>query len=206
MHPDASRLFALDESLRAEADQMLADSGIGAILDEAGYVAVGSYALHTMTWRDIDFERYEDEPDWSRHWEVGTRLAKTGWCVRMNCVDWFRLKPEDTVEHLYWGIRIVSPCQQQPIPLSHPTVWKLDLWVVERNRFAANARRRDGWLRRLDDEARSYVLAIKEAVCDDPEYRRTMLSVHIYDAVLSHNIRDPATFRAWWKREHGSQA
>jgi hypothetical protein len=42
MHPEATRLFALDEALRAEADRMLADSGIGAILADAGYVAVGS--------------------------------------------------------------------------------------------------------------------------------------------------------------------
>jgi hypothetical protein len=32
MHPDAARLFAVGGALRAEADQMLADSGIGVIL------------------------------------------------------------------------------------------------------------------------------------------------------------------------------
>ena len=40
MHPDSQRLFALDEALRAEADRMLAQSGIGPILRESGYKAV----------------------------------------------------------------------------------------------------------------------------------------------------------------------
>ena len=54
-------------------------------------------------------------------------------------------------------------------------------------------------MRLLDDDARSYVLAIKEAVCHDPAYRKTMLSVHIYEAVLKRGIRDVDAFRAWWE-------
>jgi hypothetical protein len=52
----------------------------------------------------------------------------------------------------------------------------------------------------MTDDARSYVLAIKEAVCREPEYRKTMLSVHVYEAVLEHGIRDVAGFRQWWER------
>ena len=80
MHPDASRLFALDEGLRTEADRVLADSGIGVILAEAGYVPVGSYPMRTMTWRDLDFERTEEIQDWDRYWNLGSRLARSGWC------------------------------------------------------------------------------------------------------------------------------
>jgi len=40
MHSDAPRLFAAETSLRAEADAMLAASGIGVILADAGYVVV----------------------------------------------------------------------------------------------------------------------------------------------------------------------
>ena len=41
----------------AAAAAMLATSGIGAILHEAGYVPVGSQVMRTMTWGDLDFER-----------------------------------------------------------------------------------------------------------------------------------------------------
>ncbi|HUT74560.1 MAG TPA: hypothetical protein VM221_06975 [Armatimonadota bacterium] len=89
MHPDAPRLFALDGTLRAEADQMLAASGIGAILAECGYQPVGSYVMHTMTWRDLDFECPEDQPQPGVKWDLGTRLAATGWCLRLQFEDFY---------------------------------------------------------------------------------------------------------------------
>jgi hypothetical protein len=81
MHPDASRLFAGEASLRAEADAMLAASGIGAILAGAGYTAVGSYAMRTMTRRDLDFERAE-EPDWARQRRATKHLERESGHIR----------------------------------------------------------------------------------------------------------------------------
>jgi len=51
----------------------------------------------------------------------------------------------------------------------------------------------------MTEERRSRVLAIKEAVCTQPEYRRSLLSVHIYEAVLEHGVREVAAFREWWQ-------
>jgi hypothetical protein len=217
MHPEAQRLFALDEALRAEADRMLADSGIGAILADAGYVAVGSYAMRTMTWRDLDFELSEDPPQPGIKWDFGSRLAGTGWCVRLQFEDFYRQRlPQvlqfrpapgstaslDTVLHecgLYWGARVLDPRRVEPVAAGSPEIWKLDMWSAPSAVFAVGAERREQWRRLLTEDARSYVLAIKEAVCHDPEYRKTMLSVHIYDAVLHHGIRDVTAFRAWWE-------
>ena len=67
MHPDSDRLFALDEALRAEGQAVLEASGLGALIDEYGFLPVGSQAMHTMTWRDLDFERIQDPPDWEEH-------------------------------------------------------------------------------------------------------------------------------------------
>ena len=110
MHPDAQRLFALDAALHSEADEVLAKSGIGAILADACYQAVGSYAMRTMTWRDLDFEHYQ-EPDWQRHWDVGTRLARTGWCVQLQCVDVYREAWQSAQPDFgfYWGVRVADP-------------------------------------------------------------------------------------------------
>jgi hypothetical protein len=63
MNESRQRLFALDSGLREEADRMLEESGIGKILLTEAFHAVGSYAMRTMTWRDLDFERCEDSPD-----------------------------------------------------------------------------------------------------------------------------------------------
>jgi len=200
MHPDAARLFALDEALHAEADRVLGESGIGAILAEYGYQAVGSYAMRTMTWRDLDFELYEDPATPGIKWELGNRLAATGWCVRLQYDDFYRqAHPDAPGGALYWGARILSPGVAERQPRSGGLIWKLDMWSGPRASFTQGFRRRPVWQSLLNDDTRSHVLAIKEAVCHDPEYRKTMLSVHIYDAVLEHGVRDVAAFRAWWR-------
>ena len=195
MHPEAERLFALDEALRAEADQVLAESGIGAILEQTGYVPVGSYAMHTMTWRDLDFELYTD-PDWDAHWEIGTRLAKTGWCFRLACDDESRYG-DPIMCGLYWGLRVAEP-GRGGFRKDDGVYWKMDLWRAPLAVFDAHAgERRRRWQALMADELRSYILAIKEAVCLMPEYRRTIASVQIYEAVLEHGIRDLQAFREW---------
>jgi len=200
MHSQAQRLFALDAALRSEADEMLAESGIGAILEQAAYGAVGSYAMRTMTWRDLDFERYEG-PDWQRHWEVGTRLAQTGWCVRLQCIDVYREAwPEASPDFgLYWGARAADPRRTGSASPGDPTVWKLDLWTARSEEFAPSVSKRTTWSSLMTDEARSHILAIKEVLCTQPEYRKSLLSVHIYEAVLEHGVRGLGEFREWWK-------
>jgi hypothetical protein len=174
---------------------MLTRSGIGPILGSAGYRAVGSYSMRTMTWRDLDFERME-EPSWERHWEVGNAIADTGWCFRMNCVDMYRSRWQDF--GLYWGLRASDPACTEVEESENAVVWKLDLWTARPEEFAPGLDRRQTWESLMSDEARSHILAIKEAVSGEFEYRKTMLSVHVYEAVLEHGICDLVAFREWW--------
>ncbi len=202
---EVARLFALEEALRAEADQMLAQSGLGAIIANAGYQPVGSYPMRTMTWRDLDFERCE-EPDWRRHWEVGTRIAETDWCVRLQCVDVYReARPEEQPDFgLYWGLRVADPRRAGSGSRGDPTLWKLDLWTARSEEFAPVAPRRQTWASLMTEETRSHILAIKEVVCHESQYRKSMLSVHIYEAVLEHGVCGTDAFREWWKARYGS--
>jgi hypothetical protein len=204
MHPETERLFSAEGLLRREADEMLARSGIGEILQRTGYQAVGSYQMRTMTWRDLDFERY-GEPEWRRHWEVGTQLAKTGWCVRLQCIDVYREAwPEAQPDFgFYWGLRVADPRRGGSASPGDPTVWNLDLWTAKPEEFASAGRRRETWASLMTDERRSHILAIKEAVCTAPEYRKSLLSVHVYEAVLEHDVQDLESFRAWWQATTG---
>jgi len=197
MPPEAQELFALDEALRAEGERVLGESGIGAIIEEAGYVPVGSQVMRTMTWRDLDFELPEEPHDWNAHWAIGSRLASTGWCVRLSCVNAYRETPQDP--GLYWGLRVADPKRSEPAPKGHPSVWKLDLWRIRPADFEHNKRQCERWLSLMTEQARANIIAIKQALCYEPEYRRTVLSVHIYEAVLEHGVQDLAAFRKWWE-------
>ncbi len=202
MHPDTPRLFAAEASLRAEADALLAASGLGAILAGAGYVVVGSYAMRTMTRRDLDFERAE-EPNWARHWEVGTQLAGTGWCVRLRCSDVYK---EGFLDYgLYWEVRVVDPAREGLAKPGDPSVWNLDLWTARAQEFAPTRALRAAWRSAMTEEARSCILALKEVLCREPEYGRSLSAMHIYEAVLGRGNTDLSELRAWLRGRPSEQ-
>jgi len=187
-HPEAQRLSRLDADLRREADEFLLNSGLGKITSAAGYTPIGSYAMRTMVWRDLDFERMTKNPTWQDHWEWGKELAKIDGVYRLSCIDAYR-DPHIADFGLYWGVRAVAP---------EGAEWKLDLWTARPEEFAPGLDLRAKWMELLTDEARLNVLAIKEAVHTHTEYRKTMLSVHVYEAVLEHRIDSVEGFLDWW--------
>ena len=57
----------------------------------------------------------------------------------------------------------------------------------------------------MTEDRRLEILAVKEAVCLLPEYRKSLLSVHIYEAVLEKQIRGIDAFLEWWQSTNGQQ-
>ena len=194
---ERTRLNELDSSLRREADEFLVGSGLGPIIAEAGFESVGSYVMRTMTWRDLDFERMVDSPNWMDHWTLGQAIAVTGWVWRLSCVDAYRdqINPGDF--GYYWGIRASDP--------SGGPIWKLDLWTARPQEFAPALERRATWEALMTEESRLNILAIKEAVCSRPEYRKSLLSVHVYEAVLQCQIKGVDAFLEWWQSAHAQR-
>ena len=184
------RLFALDTGLRAEADKMLGESGLGEIIYAEGFHPVGSYAMKTMTWSDLDFERCDESPDWQDHWELGIKFAKLKWIWRLAAIDAYH-DPRNTDEGYYWELRASRPGDKN--------FWKLDLWTARQEEFERSAPKRPLWESRLNDDTRYDILLIKEAVCTLPEYRESHLSTHIYEAVLENGVHDINEFWEWWK-------
>ena len=191
---DSLRLSQLDANLRREADEFLLNSGLAQTISAAGFAAVGSYTMRTMVWRDLDFERMV-EPDWSDHWALGQALAKSPWVWRLNCNDAYRDQYNPDFGH-YWGLRASNP--------NGGPIWKVDLWTARPEEFAPGLERRATWQQLMTEDARLKILAIKEAICSRPEYRKTLLSVHVYEAVLERQVNDIEGFLEWWKQEQES--
>ena len=185
---ETARLNRLDADLRREADEFLLSSGLGRVISAARFMPVGSYVMRTMVWRDLDFERTVDNPDWREHWAVGEACAGIKAVYRLNCVDAYR---DAHIEEsgLYWGLRAIGP---------NGAEWKLDLWTGRPDEFAPALQRRAKWMELMTEEARLDVLTIKEVVHTHAEYRKTLLSVHVYEAVLEHGIANVEDFWDWW--------
>ena len=194
---EKARLDRLDSDLRGEADNFLRKSGLGRIITNAGFAPVGSYVMRTMVWRDLDFERMVDPPNWVDHWILGQALAETGWAWRLSCVDAYRDQNSPGDLGHYWGIRASDP--------DGGPVWKLDLWTARPCEFAPALQKRAAWEALMTDEARLSILAIKEVASSRPEYRKTLLSVHIYEAVLEKHISTIEAFWDWWYDTYSSR-
>ena len=192
---DVRVLLDLDIALRAEADSMLKMTGLGDLISKAGYHAVGSYVMRTMVWRDLDFEREVDNPTWEEHWEFGHKLAQTGQIWKFNCVDAYRDRRNPGDRGFYWGV-------QFDYPAGGP-IWKIDLWSAKHGEFETLGKRAL-WMGRLNDESRARILEIKNAIWQHPDYRKSLLSVHVYEAVLEHGVRGLESFWAWWKPRYGT--
>ena len=192
-------LFHLDQSIRQEADKMLKETDLGKIISETGYKPVGSYMMHTMTWRDLDFERTEESPNWQRHLKFGKMLMQLDWVWEFDCMNTYITNYfPDLPKGFYWGLRGEYPKGGQ--------TWKFDLWTAaSEEEFERGVPKRAEWMSKLTDETRFYILAIKDELCNTLEYRRTIRSIHIYEAVLECNIHTLEEFREWWQARYGNK-
>jgi hypothetical protein len=91
----------------------------------------------------------------------------------------------------YWGIWVTDPAGGE--------TWKIDLWTARPEEFERAAPKRPLWDNKLNEDTRYNILVIKEAVCMLPEYRQSLLSTHIYEAVLEHGVHDIEGFWEWWR-------
>ena len=112
-----------DRALRAEADELLEEKGLRALLASCGTIHVsGSYALELMVWRDLDV--YLATRQWTidRHFQLGQRIAALLAPVRMQFLDNRSGHFDDLPRGLYWGVVLGDVLAG---------AWKIDLWAVD---------------------------------------------------------------------------
>jgi hypothetical protein len=119
--------------------------------------------------------------------ELGGAIGRALRPRKLSFTDHLNFPATEGVRGLYWGIRTDD--------LSGAG-WKIDLWGVspavceERLSYCASM------MTRIDADARFAILTIKNDVCRRPEYRKTITSQQIYDAVLNSGVRTTEDF---WK-------
>ena len=185
-------LLAQQDALQEAARAVLADLDLVRLLEPVGWpVVVGSAALGLMVWRDIDFNVMCDELYSDRVFAAVRPLA-THPCVNRlrfaNECGSFNDTGRPEAEGYYWGVHYFASGTLAG------DRWKIDVWFLPHGSPRPEFTLIERCARELTPETRHAILRIKDAWYQDPEYRRTILSVDIYDAVLDHGIRTPAAF------------
>jgi hypothetical protein len=185
----------LDQTLRAEADELLWGKGLHSLLGEYGQVHVtGSYALRLMAWRDLDIYLVAERiliPDF---FCLGGRIAELLIPARMSFRNELTARTEGLPQGLYWGIYLGN---------ERAGAWKIDLWAINQEQFIVLDQFCKGVERRLTDSSRLKILQIKAQCWMKPGYRRTFSSRDIYDAVLAEGVNTLDAFASYLQRVKG---
>ena len=176
----ANDTLAVDKTLRAEADALLYDRGLRKLLEEYAPIHItGSYTLRLMVWRDLDIVMDAPAITIPEFFDLGIRIT-----VLLSPWKMFFTNNRDNdggryPRGLYWGIRLGDVKRG---------AWKIDLWAFDSNESRDKVRGCEALNNRLNDENRLIILNLKSQLWDKPEYRDTITSQDIYEAVLDYGV------------------
>jgi len=185
----ADPLIAHDAALRAEADNLLIETGLMDLLRQRGSFRIsGSHALRLMTWRDLDVYLEAPAITVTEFFTLGTRIAELLDPWKMFFTNnRARLDPKYP-PGLYWGIRLGDV---------RKGAWKIDLWAMDSPACRLALEKCDEIAARLTPESRHVILELKSQLWRHPDYRDTITAKTIYDAVLDRGVTNLDGFWAF---------
>ena len=177
--------------LKFEAEKLLEKTKILNIIKKFGDIKLtGSFSYDLMTWRDIDICLIINELSKDNVFSIASEIGKI-----------------DSVGSIYYRNEYVMRTEGNPLAiflcielfLKDNIKWKIDILisseqvvnsVIDKSKFITD---------KLNDSYRKSILEIKYELTNLSEYRQTIKSTDIYDAVLNHNVKDIEEWNMWWK-------
>ena len=180
--------------LHQEASELLDKEGLLPMLSTFGTTRViGSYALDTMTWPDIDISmNLPNEQNVELFFEIAKRIATKFEITKMSYSNHF-IRGFPGFDHgLYWGTQLRYRGRE----------WKIDLWGYDDTDYQKHIADADALHRQLQRADRVAILRIKHVICQHPDYRGNVYnSMAIYRAVLEDKIETVDAFNAWLEKK-----
>lgn len=177
--------------LRLGAEELLYTEGLFNLLQDTGNVYVmGSVVLDLMTWPDIDIDvQLADAQDVRTFFQLGCRIATVFSVPKMSFSN-IAFRPEVPFpDGLYWNIRLDGPSY----------IWKIDLWGYEQAVYQKSVDEFEALRERLQTADRLTILRIKQALCRQDGYGKTVTSMDIYQSVLHENVTSVEEFDIWYQ-------
>lgn len=177
----------LNNTIKAEADEILHTKGLLKILEKYGQSHVtGSYELNCMTWRDLDLYLINDNFDPKKFINLGAEISEILAAPKMNFRNELIRKKPGLPEGLYWGIYLGD---------ERIDAWKIDIWQVNQSQFQFYQNHMAYLLKNIDQIKWEIIMAIKSQCCTSRDYRKKFNSQDIYSAVIEKNITNFEEFK-----------
>ena len=181
--------------LHQEASEILDKEGLLPMLRSFGTTRViGSYALDTMTWPDIDISmKLPNDQNVDLFFEIAKIIATKFQITKMSYSNHFIRNFPGFDHGLYWGIQLRYAERE----------WKIDLWGYSDTDYQTHIAEFDALHRQLQQADRTAILCIKHVICQHPDYRGNVYnSMAIYRAVLEDKVESVDEFKAWLEKKH----
>ena len=155
---------------------------------------MGSYALDTMVWRDLDVTLEAPSISVSDFFVLGGSLVAQLNPIKMSFRNERLARSPGLPIGLYWGMYLGD---------ERAGAWKIDVWAVDVEHIEKDLALRKTIVEKLTPKSRRAILEIKSRCWQDPGYRRDFYALDIYKAVLDAGVTDINGFRSYLTRTKG---
>jgi len=175
--------------IKSQADKLLENWNLLNYLNKYGDAySVGSVALDLMTWRDIDLEVIcEKEPSKNDAIDVARYLFNIDGFRKVSPIDYSDGDGIKKPKGLYIGAEYIDLDKNK---------WKVDVWLLATS-LARTKEKTEEIRNDLTPEYKEIILDIKSQVHDHPLYRKKIVSVDIYDAVIKNGVKNLDDFKKY---------
>ncbi len=184
-----TNLFNRAKSLQQEAFKVIGKLELPRNLSSIGIPRlIGSANNGLMVWRDVDYEVYVDQYRFERYVNFISHYANIPGVVEVGLTD-FSVKNihKSSTKGIYTHLLFQDSDQND---------WKVDVWFLD---FVPPDRSYEGLLKRASRSEIDAILNIKERMHTGPLYKKYIISVDIYSAVLEGNVRNFEEFGVYMK-------
>jgi hypothetical protein len=143
-----------------------------------------------MTWRDLDFYVQNDEISINDCFDLAKELATALNPIKLSYKNNLLQSVKNEPEGIYFGLKT---------KIIDEFIWKLDVWILNTNQFNEKLSICQHVLSLLNPENRKIILKIKNDLCYHPDYRDSITSFDIYNAVLKDRVKDTNQFWVYIK-------
>jgi hypothetical protein len=191
----AARLLERQDSLQAEANQLVESLDLPAVLGRAGrFERLGSSVSGLMAWRDLDLGVSCGALRPERAWETMAPLAVHPRTTRLSYRN--EIGPLGPPELGGYGRYYFVAHHQTEAGCE----WKIDVSLWSPESPPGPLAHAEELRRRLTPETRLTILWIKDAWCRLPSYPDVVSGMDVYEAVLEHDVRTPEQFGRYLRR------
>jgi hypothetical protein len=173
---DLAKAKELSNTLRSEADKLLAHTDIVNLLAQFGDVNLGgSYKYGLLIDRDLDFGVTLHSFDLSLRQKIANLISSQPWVYGLNMSDRISFKPLSNLEAprgLYLGLTVPFPTER----------WNIDIWFTLAD-FKPDTSIEDR-LMALNENEKNEILLLKYKSVTDGTKIKGMTSFEIYKKVL----------------------